>query len=94
MAKEASRRLTESLLLERESMKNLGVSVRLLTLHYNWKYWESMGMDRKTFEGTSIYAWSNLNKAQNRLKKAFMIEIILPFGRWIDKLIKSFKGQL
>ena len=92
-AEEASKRMAEALLIERESFKYLGISVRLLTLHDNWKYWESLGMDRKVFEGTSIYAWSNLNKAQNRFKKAFFVEIILPFSRWSKKIIKRLKGM-
>ena len=50
-AEEASRRLAEALTIERESLKNIGISIRLLTLHDKWKYWESMGMDRKQFEG-------------------------------------------
>lgn len=90
---EASKRMAEALLIERESFKYLGISVRLLTLHDNWKYWESLGMDRKVFEGTSIYAWSNLNKAQNIFKKAFFVEIILPFSRWSKKIIKILKGM-
>lgn len=86
-AEEAAKRMGDAIKSESESLKYLGVSVRLLTLHDNWKYWESMGMDRKQFEGTSVYAWSNLNKAQNRSKKAFVIEIIFPLNRWLKKIL-------
>lgn len=92
-AEEASKRLSDAIIIERESLKNIGISVRLLTLHDNWKYWESMGMDRTQFEKTSIYAYGNHNKAMRSFEKAFNIEITHRLIRGIIKLKKAIRGN-
>ena len=60
------------------------------TLHDEWKELEAYGVDRKTFEDSSTFAFGELHKAINNLKKCFYIEFTKGISRPLGGKMKGF----